>query len=204
MDLIRLYLNNAYFLVLELSPWVTSSTVLLAIWAVYRAWKLRHFHLVCLDITLGGIGKVELRPNLEDIQVAHRIWVELITRKAALPIDPEHDVIVEIYDSWYALFLRVRQLIGDIPAQLVRKEKSTQELVRIATETLNKGLRPHLTRWQAQLRNWYVQERDQLKTKTPQELQRLFPQYIDLITDLQLVNQQLIQYAGELQKIVRG
>src|SRR5207245_5582812 len=162
----------------------TLIVVLLVCLALYRAWTLRRFHLVSLDIRLGGVGKVELRPNLEDIQIAHRIWVELITRKAALPIDPEHDVIVEIYDSWHALFLRVRQLIGDIPAQLVRKEKSTQELVRIATETLNKGLRPHLTRWQAQFRNWYAQEKDQLKTKTPQELQRLFPHYRDLIADL--------------------
>ena len=26
---------------------------------------------------------------------AHKIWTELVTRKAALPIDPEHDVIIE-------------------------------------------------------------------------------------------------------------
>jgi hypothetical protein len=57
-----------------------------------------------------------------------------MTRKAAQPIDIEHDVIVEIYDSWYALFGRIRQLISDIPGHMLRKEKSTQELVRIATQ----------------------------------------------------------------------
>ena len=96
-------------------------------------------------------GRVELRPNIEDGQVAHRIWVELVTRKAALPIDPDLDVIVEVYDSWYALFGRVRQLIGDIPSRLVRKEESTRKLIKIATDTLNLGLRPHLTQWQAPL-----------------------------------------------------
>src|SRR5436309_1625407 len=103
MDIIRLYLNKDYSLVLEVSWWVTVVVVLLVCWAFYRAWPLRRFHLISLDIQLGGIGKVELRPNIEDIQIAHRIWVELITRKAALPIDPEHDVIFEIYDSWHAL-----------------------------------------------------------------------------------------------------
>jgi hypothetical protein len=78
-----------------------------------------------------------------------------VTRKAAQPIDIENDVILEIYDSWYALFGRIRQLISDIPGHMLRTEKSTQELVRIATQTLNDGLRPHLTRWQARFRHWY-------------------------------------------------
>ncbi len=135
------------------------------------------------------------------------VWLivtELVTRKAALPIDPEHDVIVEIYDSWYAMFGRVRQLISDIPGQLVRREKSTQMLVSIATKTLNDGLRPHLTRWQAQFRNWYSQRTEDLKTKSPQEIQRSFPEYSLLIEDMKKVNGQLIQYARELEKVIHG
>jgi hypothetical protein len=147
---------------------------------------------------------VQLRPNNEDIQIAHRIWTELITRKAAQPIDIEHDVIIEIYNSWYALFGRVRQLISDIPGHLLRKEKSTQELVRIATQTLNNGLRPHLTRWQARFRHWYENCPPDMKEKCPQDCQKQFPQYSELIADIKTVNDQLIQYAGELQKIVGG
>lgn len=155
-------------------------------------------------ISLGGIGKVQLRPKVEDIDVAHKIWTELVTRKAALPIDTEHDIISEVYDSWYALFDRVRILVSQIPARLVREDRATEELVQIATKALNQGLRPHLTRWQARFRNWYVNQEEKLKTKTPQEVQREFPEYDELMSDLQRVNEDLIQYAEELQKLVRG
>lgn len=205
-DLIHLYLSDRYSLILDVSPWLILGISIFIVFLLRKKWPRywRHFDLVNLDIKLGGVGKATFRPNIEDIQVAHRIWTELITRKAALPIDPEHDVLIEIYDSWYALFTRVRQLIGDIPVHLLRNEKSTQELVRIATSTLNQGLRPHLTQWQARFRNWYGQQADQLKTKSPQEVQRQFPDFEALLTDMKKVNQQLIQYAGELQKVVRG
>jgi hypothetical protein len=95
-------------------------------------------------------------------------------------------------------------LIGDIPGHLLRKEESTQKLVTIATQTLNEGLRPHLTRWHAHFRNWYAQQGDDLKERTPQDVQRDFPEYPLLIADMLEVNRQLVQYADELQKIVRG
>jgi hypothetical protein len=203
LDLLHIYLNEDYSLVVEVSPWLVAIVVLLAIAAVVR-WRRRRFSVVSLDVSLGGIGKVQLRPREEDIEVAHKIWTELVTRKAALPIDPEHDVISEIYDSWYRLFGRVRDLIAEIPARLVREDPATQQLVRIATESLNNGLRPHLTRWQARFRNWYASQAEALKTKSPQEVQREFPEYGELIVDLQRVNRELMQYAGELQKLVRG
>lgn len=206
VELIRLYLDVDYTLAFKISVWIIV-TLLVAVagWLLWRRRaRFKHYDLVSLKVELGGIGEVEFRPNVEDIQIAHRIWTELITRKAALPIDPEHDVITEIYDSWYTLFTTVRQLIGDIPGPLVRTEQSTQELVRIATDTLNLGLRPHLTCWQARFRSWYEQHAKDLRTKTPQQLQREFPDYEALMTDLQQVNQQMIQYAAELQKIVRG
>ncbi len=166
--------------------------------------KIKRYKLVKLDINLGKIGKVELRPNIEDIQVAHKIWTQLVTRKAAIPIDPEHDVIIEVYDSWYALFTQVRELVSNIPADLIKEEPSTKELVRIATATLNDGLRPHLTRWQAKFRSWYTAHEDQLKTITSQELQRKYPEYQVLVDDMSRINQQMISYAAELRRLVDG
>ena len=192
----------------EVSVWLLGVALILVI-ALRFAFRNRKslFHkydLVKLNVQLGNVGSVELRPNNEDVQIAHRIWTELMTRKAAQPIDIEHDVIVEIYDSWYALFGRIRQLISDIPGHMLRKEKSTQELVRIATQTLNNGLRPHLTRWQARFRHWYANCPDAVKENCPQDCQREFPQYALLIDDIKRVNAQLIQYAGELEKIIHG
>jgi len=203
LDLLRLYLSEGYSFALEISPWLVAVIVLFIVAIVVR-WRRHKFRVVSLNISLGGIGTVQLQPREEDIDLAHKIWTELVTRKAALPIDPEHDVIIEVYDSWYALFGRVRDLISQIPAKLIREEPATRELVRIATESLNKGLRPHLTRWQACFRNWYARQDEALKTKTPQDVQKEFPEYDELMKDLQRVNGELIQYAAELEKLVRG
>jgi hypothetical protein len=207
-ELVHMYVGGGRVVVIEVSVWLIVfffvALFLFAVWKWKRFWPFRRYELVSVNVELGGVGKVELRPNNEDIQIAHRIWTELVTRKAALPIDPEYDVIAEVYDSWYAMFGRVRQLISDIPGQLLRKEESTKKLVTIATQTLNNGLRPHLTHWQARFRNWYAQHAEDLKTKTPQEVQRAFPQYPALIDDMKKVNAQLIQYARELEKIIHG
>lgn len=206
-DLARLRIEHSQ-LVIEISLWVLAALAVLFALLKLFVWNrnspLHKYETVRLNVQLGGVGSVELRPNNEDIQIAHRIWTELITRKAAQPIDIENDVIADIYSSWYALFGRVRQLISDIPGHMLRKEKSTQELVRIATQTLNNGLRPHLTRWQARFRHWYDKCPEDMKTKCPQDCQRQFPEYEQLIADIKTVNNQLIQYAAELEKIIRG
>lgn len=158
--------------------------------------------MVKLNINLGNIGSIELTPNTKDLQIAHRIWTELVTRKAAIPVDPNDDVIVEIYDSWYALFKKVRELIADLPADIIRREKSTREIVRISTATLNEGLRPHLTKWQARFRYWYEDVRQNQPGKSPQEIQREFPEFNELVQDMRLINSQLIEYASELKKLL--
>lgn len=202
MDLFRIYFESNLNLTIQISVWIL--VILIVLFAIYFLLlrKRLQYDLVKLDIKLGNVGSAEFRPNKHDIQVAHKIWTELVTRKAAIPIDKEHDIIEEIYNSWYALFKRVRELIGDIPADLVRSKKSTKEIVRIATQTLNEGLRPHLTKWQARFRNWSDTKKEKLSEMTPQEFQKEYPQYKDLIDDLMKVNEQLIQYANELKKII--
>lgn len=205
LELIKLSVNTDTWLAsIEISLWLISALFLIVgvLWLWVR--RSKRYKLVKLNIQLGKIGKAEFVPNDQDIQIAHKIWTELVTRKAALPIDPEHDVIVEIYDSWYHLFTRVRELISNIPADLLRTEESTQELVRIATETLNEGLRPHLTKWQAKYRNWYTANSEKLKEFTPQELQQQYPDYDTLVQDIVVLNGFLIAYAHELKKIVDG
>lgn len=204
-ELIRLYVTDKSGVGFEVSPWIVIPlSLFLVVMLILRISAGRRFQVVTVEIPLGGIGTVHLRPNWEDIRMAHKIWTELVTRKAALPIDPEHDVIIEVYESWYALFQRVRQLVSEIPAESIRKEESTQAIVTIAIDSLNLGLRPHLTRWQARFRHWWLQTEEQRKNISPQQHQKTFPEYGALIADMKKVNEQLIQYAGELQKIVHG
>ena len=202
-DIISISVKN-WDIVIQISIWLVLIAFLPALLLAFRIRSRNRLHPVKLDIKLGGIGKVELTPNYKDIQTAHQIWTELVTRKAALPIDPEHDVIVEVYDSWYALFQRIRSLVADIPAEMIRHSESTQKVVRIATDTLNLGLRPHLTKWQARFRNWYGAQAESLKTRSPQEVQREFPGFDALIDDMRRVNADLIDYAKELKKITEA
>lgn len=202
MDLFKLYLDENYNLIVQISIWliILLNLIILVYFLVLK--KVYRYNLVKLDIKLGNVGSAEFRPNKTDLQIAHKIWTELITRKAAIPIDQENDIIEEIYDSWYALFQKVREFISEIPAELIRKNKSTKEIIRIATQTLNEGLRPHLTMWQARFRTWSSSKKDKMMDMTPQEFQKEYPQYKDLIDDLLKVNAQLMQYAQELKKII--
>ena len=202
-DLLHIHLTEQHTLIVEVSPWLVLIGVSLPLLLIALRSRRRRFRPVSLEVSLGGIGRVQLRPHEEDIEIAHKIWTELVTRKAALPVD-EHDVITEVYDSWYALFGRVRSLIAELPARLVRDDQTTQQLVHIATDSLNRGLRPHLTQWQARFRNWYSLQGEALRTSSPQEVQKAFPEYGELMADLRRVNLELIQYAGELHKLVRG
>ncbi len=205
IDMVRLSFNPESLIAsLDISIWLVVLALLIFAITWIIGFRVKRHKLVKLNISLGKIGTAEFTPNDQDIQIAHKVWTELVTRKAALPLDPDHDVLVEVYDSWYALFGKVRALISDIPADLLRHEKSTQELVRISTATLNNGLRPHLTKWQARFRNWYQSNSDQLKDTTPQELQRLYPQYEELVSEMEQINAELISYAQELKKIVDG
>lgn len=168
----------------------------------YYGRKLSDFEIDSAELGLGD-HKVSFRPNDMDRQIAYSIWVELSTRKIGLPIDAEDDVIVEIYDSWYAFFAVTRELIKDIPVSKVRGS-STGKIIDLSVEVLNEGLRPHLTKWQARFRHWYERQMNSKVDAEPQALQKNFPAYDELIDDMLAVNKRLISYRKKMNELVRG
>jgi len=166
-------------------------------------WPLR-LEVVEAEVALGNIGRIKLRPTYEEIQIAHKAWTELATRKAAVPFDEENDVIVEVYDSWYELFGRMRELVKELPAQQLRRSQDTRALAMLLVDALNRGLRPHLTTWQARFRQWYEQEIKSSLGVAPQAVQRKYPDYRPLVSDLKKVNSELVQYAAVLKKLSQG
>lgn len=157
-ELITIKISEGYSLAIEVGPVFLVLLILAtASWVIYHCYRRRRlpaWSVIEAEVQLGGIGKVKIRPSYEDIQVAHKAWVELVTRKAALPFEEDHDVIAEVYNSWYALFQEIRSLTKTIPAEKARASKDAQELARLLVDALNKGLRPHLTQWQARFRHW--------------------------------------------------
>lgn len=168
------------------------------------SWK--NFEIDQADIGIGD-QKLTFRPNLTDRQVAYAIWVELSTRKIGSPIEFDDDVISEVYDSWYGFFSVTRELVKGIPAQKVSRD-STQKIIELSIEVLNKGLRPHLTKWQARFRHWYdrelrkYDEGDGEEVLDPQMIQARFPQYEELKVDMQRVNSSLIKYRKKMRGLI--
>lgn len=153
-----------------------------------------------------GIGnnKIKLKANLEDLQIGFKFWTELTTRKLGLPLDEEHDVIVEIYNSWYEFFGVAREMIKSIPVSKVVASESTKELVLITVHILNQELRPHLTRWQAQYRRWWESVIDDpiYKDVPPEQIQKTFTHYKELMAEINAVNRKLVVYTEQLKRMV--
>lgn len=153
-------------------------------------------------------SQIKIKANTEDKKIAHRIWTELVTRKAALPFQRDKDVIVEVYDSWHSLFHCVREQIASVPVEKLRgrEQADIEKLIDISTKVLNEGLRPHMTEWQAKYRSWYefAKSIDGNKTRSPQEIQCDFPEYDQLVSSIEVVNANLKRFADELKKVVRS
>lgn len=133
-------------------------------------------------------------------EIAYKIWIELITRKLAMQINEEKDVIVEVYNSWYVSFTEIRNLLKNIPGDSFRE---ASDLIVLTIKVLNNGMRPHLTSWQAKFRKWFdIESKAEIhKDKSPQEIQKCFPEYNSLIEDMKQTNQLMIDFASKLEKI---
>jgi hypothetical protein len=151
------------------------------------------------EISLGiGNSSVKLTYNKKDQEIAYKLWVELSTRKIGLMFEKEHDVITEVYNSWYEFFNIARELLKDIPASRL---SYSNELIELTEKVLNTGLRPHLTTWQAKYRKWYEKELLNNNEDTPQELQRKYPHYEELVDDLLKTNMRMLEYKNLMKKI---
>jgi hypothetical protein len=200
-NILELIVSNDWALSFTIKP---IPFVVLAFIAVrILLWKrLSRFEIDSAEFGIGD-QKISFRPNTTDRQIAYSIWVELSTRKVGLPIDPEHDVIEEIYNSWYTFFGVTREMIKDIPISKVRGN-STSQIISLSVEVLNEGLRPHLTKWQARFRHWYEKQMETKSDADPQSVQKNFPAYDELVADLLTVNQRLIKYREKMNELARS
>ncbi|MBW0295462.1 hypothetical protein B4P00_04255 [Shewanella xiamenensis] len=208
LTLFAVTLSEEFHLKVNISPYIILFGVvsLITFIAYKHFWggglNFRSFEINEAEIGLGN-QKLKLKPNLVDKQIAYKIWVELSTRKIGLPIDLEHDVITEIYDSWYTFFAVTRELIKEVPVAMYRRE-DTAKIIGLSIDILNVGIRPHLTTWQAKYRRWYDSQLidDQNKNLSPQDIQTKYLQYEILKEDLMRVNDSLIKYRQVMQRLI--
>lgn len=207
-DLFSLTLNSDFEFSVFISGFLLITLFLLSLFVlairffVNNRGRGRSYEIDEAEFGLGN-QKITLKPNEVDRQIAYKIWVELSTRKVGLEIDLDHDVISEIYDSWYSFFSVTRELIKDVPVSKFRR-KDTQKIINLSIDVLNSGIRPHLTKWQARFRRWYeyqVQQENNL-LEHPQDIQKKFPDYDALERDLTQVNQNLIKYRNKMRDLI--
>ena len=142
------------------------------------------------EVNLGiGQNTIKFKYNRKDQEIAYKIWVELNTRKIGLEFERDYDVIVEVYNSWYSFFGIARELLKEMPCEI------------LTIQVLNIGLRPHLTQWQAKFRKWYDIECENNKNLSPQEIQKKYPEYDLLLTDLIKTNENMIYYRNLMKEI---
>ena len=156
------------------------------------------------EIELGiGNSHITMKYDAKDKEIAYKLWIELNTRKIGLQYDEEDEVLVEIYDSWYKFFEIARELLKEMPQS---KFASTPQLIELSLKILNIGLRPHLTKWQAKYRKWYAIEIEKQENadKTPQEIQKKYLHYVELVNDLKITNQRMMEYKELLYEIAFG
>lgn len=136
--------------------------------------KWFNWHEMEVEISGSPSIKFKVERNNENLYIANRIYIELTTRKAALPIDENNDVIEEIYDSWYKLFGIIREEIKSVPGKYLKDHDPTSALIGLTRKILNDAMRPHLTEHQAKFRKWLEgAKKDSINTNlSPQELQK--------------------------------
>lgn len=204
--LLSVTLEGCRFLGITVDLWLVIgvAAIVLLVRALMSRVGAFPFRNVEIDSVALGFGpsSINIRVDRREQKLAYALWVELGTRKAALPFDEEHDVIVEVYDSWYKFFGIARDLMRDMPPY---PSKGHNSLAFVTESLLNKGMRPHLTKWQAVFRRWYgvALEDPANREKTPQEIQRDFPGHEDLVDDIKRTNKILVRYRDKLDEIVR-
>lgn len=197
---------------LTLNLWVLLIVIILIFLVTFLLKKYRNnsaieqnIKPVKLKYSLGGTEvEYEITRNYKNIEIAHRIYIELITRKAAIEIEENKDVIVEVYNSWYSLFQITRDELKSIDGELIKDNNKSSQLVKLLTDILNKGLRPHLTEYQAKFRKWYNEQLENDNSLSPQEIQTNYEDFIPLMTSMKQVNINLMDYSKQLKKIIDG
>jgi len=164
--------------------------------------RLRHGSAVTFALPF-NLGSTTITATYADRVAAWKLYVQLVTRKAAIPFDEEHDTIVEVYDSLRKLFESTRTLLLDLPPSEYGKSNG---LASLMLRVMNDGVRPHLTFWQADFRRWWSASCESSESAgcSPQEIQRRFPRYRALVADLHRTNTELSKFADELLGVARG
>jgi hypothetical protein len=151
---------------------------------------------VSVKLDLGFLSmETEWVTDPRERQVAWELYVELVSRIATQPLDPDEGLAREALDSLHDLFAITREVLRSAGPDVGMQERSVGYL---ALGVLNRGLRPFLSRWHPRLLQW---EHARAPGLSAVDHERAWPLDIALRGELEALRSKMWEYARALSEI---
>lgn len=138
------------------------------------------------------------KPNDSERKAAWELYVEIVTRVAAVPLSPESGLLREALTSLHSVFQTTRDILRRYgPAVAEPKPDGQYNFGFLAVALLNFGIRPLLNRWHPSLADW-----EELRPidRPRSEHERRWDANSALRAELAETRELLMSYAGALAK----
>jgi hypothetical protein len=142
-----------------------------------------------------NLGQLEFEPDEVQQKAAWELYVELSTRIAVQPLDPDEGILREALSSLYTIFGVTREILRKAGPSVAQGPNS---FGAIAIEVLNKGVRPFLTKWHPLL---LAHEQRRSPEVDARDHERSWERASELRKDLVELQEQMRIYADALAKI---
>lgn len=147
-----------------------------------------------------GIGSAEWQSDHTERKAAWSLYVELVTRIAAQPLEEDRGLMREVLNSLYSLyslFGTTREILKEAGPDVGAARESVRG---IAIIVLNNGLRPFLSKWHPLLQAWEAKRPPELSPRDHElnwtEEPYLREELTQLRIDLEQYTKALAQIAG--------
>ncbi|ROR43392.1 hypothetical protein EDD39_1544 [Kitasatospora cineracea] len=135
-------------------------------------------------------------PNDAERKAAWELYVELVTRIAVVPLNPQDGLLREALGSLYSLFATTREVLRRHGPEVAEPKKDGQyNFGYLSVAMLNFGIRPLLAYWHPVLEDWETQ-RPTDRSRHDHEL--AWPRVEELRTSLNNTRHVLAAYADLL------
>ena len=163
-----------------------------------------NIYIATRDITVTTpAGSINLAVSRNDQEVAWKIYSQITTRVAVVDFNEDYDSFTVVNQSLYTVFGIIRDQIGNIPIERIRREKS-DELVKFYTGILNEGIRPYLSKWHMPISKWVETQKAKHPESTIYELEKTFPRRTEILQDIKNMNDRMKKNSEALLKIVKA
>lgn len=156
-----------------------------------------------LSVSTPGGLQIGLVVSRNDREVAWKIYTQIATRIAVVDFNEDYDSFFLVNESLHALFLLIRDQLGEIPVERLRRDRK-DELVTFYTSILNEGIRPYLSKWHMPISKWIETEKKRHPDATYYELEQTFPKRKEILADIRAMNARMKKIDAELLRIAKA